>query len=124
MTDTNSKGERKPSNTDRNGDPIVGDILDLIDQGDSKRYAVAVRVAAYVRQQLEAKHIILEMDAEGRHSLGLFTDKEVEAKVAEAYAQGVNDSVGYHQMTAGELSERNNRIARASLTTNTKEKIV
>lgn len=39
-------------NTDRNGDPIVGDILDIIDKGESKRYAVAVRVAEYVRNRI------------------------------------------------------------------------
>lgn len=40
--------EYKPSITDRNGDPIVGDILDIIDK-NSKRYAVAVAIAEYVR---------------------------------------------------------------------------
>lgn len=37
------------SNTDRNGDPLVSDILDIIDR-DNSRYKVAVAVAAYIRR--------------------------------------------------------------------------
>lgn len=38
------------STTDRNGDPIVSDILDIIDR-ESTRYKVAIGVAAYVRER-------------------------------------------------------------------------
>jgi hypothetical protein len=40
--------------TDRNGDQLAGDILDIIDKHRS-RYAVAVAVAAYIRDNFEPK---------------------------------------------------------------------
>lgn len=42
------------SKTDRNGDPIVGDILDIIDK-ERSRYKVAVAIAAYIRKKLKER---------------------------------------------------------------------
>lgn len=36
--------------TDRNGDPLVSDILDIIDEKRT-RYAVALAIAEYIREQ-------------------------------------------------------------------------
>lgn len=38
------------TSTDRNGDPVVGNILDIIDQ-ERTRYKVAVAVATYAKEQ-------------------------------------------------------------------------
>lgn len=37
------------TSTDKNGDPLVGDILDIIDK-ERSRYKVAVAIAEYIRE--------------------------------------------------------------------------
>lgn len=69
------KGYVPKSKTDRNGDPIVGDVLDIIDKGDSQRYKVAVRVAEYIRNNYATQADV---------------DRAVEEARKEGWNQGFN----------------------------------
>lgn len=48
--------EDELSKTDRNSNPVVGKILDIIDEKRS-RYAVAVAVADYVAEQVQSARV-------------------------------------------------------------------
>lgn len=59
--------KEKVSNTDRNGDKLVGEVLDIIDR-DNSRYQVAQGVAASIREGYIAKETY-QLDIESVHKM-------------------------------------------------------